>query len=317
MEKSELSARVMLSPEPFTMPKSGYPLLLQTGEEIDGQPLHDRQHPHDLFMEIAMTYRRALSDSSAAELYLAASGEPALGPTAFPHRASAESDPLAALGHHWEDSTHIAFGVATVGVVLFRDLKAEVSVFNGREPDETRTNFDFRKLDCLRARVVCVLGGVDGTSLVRLSREPRGARSGRGREAVHGLRISCVAFRDVGPFRFDLRGRPERSVPGRCDARAPRRNEPRSRWKKRRVRPSEFVQKSGQELSLDVSRADRTFDVGSFVVGYLREFQAGPLRLGAGMRFAVNSVSRDLSSFYGTSFPAGGMVYLRVRPPAL
>jgi hypothetical protein len=149
----------MLSVEPFTMDQAGYPLLLQTGEEFDGQPLHDRQHPHDLFMEIAATYRHALSANAAVELYVAAVGEPALGPTAFPHRASAESDPLAPLGHHWEDSTHISFGVATLGFVLARNLKLEASVFNGREPDEIRTNFDFRTLDSASGRVSFALSG--------------------------------------------------------------------------------------------------------------------------------------------------------------
>ena len=45
--------------------------------------------------------------------YGAIAGEPALGPVAFPHRNSAMADPLATLGHHWMDSTHITFGVLT------------------------------------------------------------------------------------------------------------------------------------------------------------------------------------------------------------
>jgi hypothetical protein len=146
-------ARVMLSPEPFTAQKGGgYPLLLQTGETYQGEPLRDRQHPHELFMELAATYTQALSKDWGLQLYVAPVGEPALGPVAFPHRLSAASDPLAALGHHWEDSTHIAFGVLTAGV-LTPAAKLEVSWFNGREPDENRKDFDFRKLDSYSLRL--------------------------------------------------------------------------------------------------------------------------------------------------------------------
>src|SRR4030095_8993504 len=107
----------MLSLDPLTMGDDGYPLLLQTGETLDGEPLHDRQHPHDLFMEVAARYRQALGGTVRGELYVAASGEPAIGPPAFPHRFAAMSNPLAPLGHHWEDATHISLGGVTGGLL--------------------------------------------------------------------------------------------------------------------------------------------------------------------------------------------------------
>src|SRR2546428_434644 len=137
-----LHLRLMLSAEPFTIGARGYPLLLQTGEEYGGAPLVDRQHPHDLFMELAALYERRIADNLAASIYLAPVGEPALGPPAFPHRPSASSDPLAPLSHHWQDATHITFGVITAGLFT-RSVKVEGSVFNGREPDENRTDFDY------------------------------------------------------------------------------------------------------------------------------------------------------------------------------
>src|SRR4030095_7886176 len=112
----EFGARSMLSLEPLTVAKEGYPLLLQTGESFEGVPLHDRQHPHDLFMELAGSYSRSMTNSVAFPLYAAAAGEPALGPVAFPHRFSASADPLAPLSHHWQDSSHITFGVPTAAV---------------------------------------------------------------------------------------------------------------------------------------------------------------------------------------------------------
>jgi hypothetical protein len=148
----DLTFRAMLSAEPATMPKNGYPLLLQTGESFEGEPLHDRQHPHDLFMELAARYRRPIGDTFGLELYAAPVGEPAIGPAAFPHRFTSMGDPLAPLGHHWFDSTHITFGVLTAGVFTNK-LKLEGSWFNGREPDEERWDFDFRQPDSVAARL--------------------------------------------------------------------------------------------------------------------------------------------------------------------
>jgi hypothetical protein len=147
-----LNLRLMLSPDPF-MGKSGYPLLLQTGETADGTtPLIDRQHPHDLFMEMAASYGHRLSSDDSVFLYAGYPGEPALGPPAFMHRVSGEDDPVAPISHHWLDSTHVTFGVLTAGFV-HDDWKLEVSRFTGREPDQHRFNFDPVRLDSTSARV--------------------------------------------------------------------------------------------------------------------------------------------------------------------
>jgi hypothetical protein len=133
--------RAMLSPDP-AIGKSGYPLLLQTGETANGQEhLIDRQHPHDLFMELATSYSHPLTEDSSVFAYFGYPGEPALGPTTFMHRFSGIDNPEAPIDHHWLDSTHITFGVATLGYV-WRNWKIEGSAFNGREPDQYRWNFD-------------------------------------------------------------------------------------------------------------------------------------------------------------------------------
>lgn len=148
----DLSIRTMVSLEPLTMRGSGYPLLLQTGEMWKGEPLHDRQHPHDMFMELAVKYAIPVHHSVGLEFYGGLAGEPALGPSAFPHRASARSNPLAPLGHHWYDATHITFGVLTLGI-YGPMWKAEGSWFNGREPDENRFNIELRPLDSFSGRL--------------------------------------------------------------------------------------------------------------------------------------------------------------------
>jgi hypothetical protein len=147
-----LQFRVMLSPDPF-MGKNGYPLLLASGETANGAtPLIDRQHPHDLFMELAGSYAHRLDRNNSIFLYAADPGEPALGPAAFMHRASGMDIPDAPITHHWLDSTHIVFGVLTAGFV-HDDWKLEVSQFTGREPDQNRYDFDPIRLDSTSARV--------------------------------------------------------------------------------------------------------------------------------------------------------------------
>jgi len=147
-----LNLRLMLSPDPL-MGKDGYPLLLASGETADGRRhLLDRQHPHELVMEMAGSYSHRLSDTDSAFLYLGYPGEPALGPPAFMHRASAAANPSAPITHHWLDSTHITFGVATAGFVHDK-WKLEVSQFTGREPDQFRFNFDKPKFDSTAARL--------------------------------------------------------------------------------------------------------------------------------------------------------------------
>jgi hypothetical protein len=147
-----LQLRGMFSFEPFTFPPGGSPLLFQTGETYHGQPLIDRQHPHDLFMELSAQYTLALGERGTWFTYFGYPGEPALGPVAFMHRASASENTSAPLAHHLQDSTHISFGVFTTGFT-YRWLKLEGSIFNGREPDENRYDFDAHKWNSRSARL--------------------------------------------------------------------------------------------------------------------------------------------------------------------
>jgi hypothetical protein len=147
-----IGLHVMLSPDPF-MGRRGYPLLLQTGETANGvTPLVDRQHPHNLFMELAASYTHMLSGGDSVFLYAGDPGEPALGPSTFMHRISSQDDPEAPISHHWLDSTHITYGVVTVGWV-HGDWKIETSEFTGREPDQYRFAFNPVRLDSSSVRV--------------------------------------------------------------------------------------------------------------------------------------------------------------------
>jgi hypothetical protein len=144
--------RGMLSLEPATVTKRRYPLLFQQGETAFGNPIADGQHPHDFFMELAALYDLKLGNNNLLSFYFAPVGDPALGPTAYPHRASAFENPVGTLGHHQEDSTHIADDVITVGLT-HGIVRIEVSGFHGREPDEFRWDIDQGKIDSWGTRL--------------------------------------------------------------------------------------------------------------------------------------------------------------------
>ncbi len=132
-----LTLRTMLSLEPATITGRFYPELFQQGETAYGRPIVNGQHPHDFVMELAGLYDVHLSENTLLSFYAAPVGDPAIGPTAYPHRLSASEDPIAALGHHQEDSTHIAFNVLTLGLT-YKMFRLEGSGFHGAEPTENR-----------------------------------------------------------------------------------------------------------------------------------------------------------------------------------
>ena len=129
-QSAQIGGRLMMSLDPLTEGGRGYPLLFQTGETWHDQPLHDRQHPHDLFDELSISFSQKFDHDLSAYFYFGYPGEPALGPPAFMHRLSAMDDPDAPISHHWQDSTHITFGVATLGA-QWRNVKVEGSIFTG------------------------------------------------------------------------------------------------------------------------------------------------------------------------------------------
>jgi len=150
--RSELTVRTMFSLEPATVTRRFYPLLFQQGETAFGKPINDGQHPHDFFMELAALYDVRLGKNALLSFYAAPVGDPAMGPSAYAHRASASENPVAALGHHLQDSTHIADDVVTGGLT-YKLARLEFSGFHGREPDEFRSNIDSGAIDSWSTRL--------------------------------------------------------------------------------------------------------------------------------------------------------------------
>jgi hypothetical protein len=149
-EGGRFQFKSMLSLEPL-MSNRGYPNLFATGETAGGEPLVDRQHPHDLFMELAARVDVNVAENASVFLYAGPVGEPALGPSAFMHRGSARLNPEAPITHHWFDSTHITYGVATTGIATSQ-FQLEGSIFTGREPDEDRWNIEKPRFDSWSVR---------------------------------------------------------------------------------------------------------------------------------------------------------------------
>ena len=150
--RGHLTLRTMLSLEPATVTERRYPELFQVGETAFGKGIVDGQHPHDLFMEIGALYDVKIAKDTLLSFYAAPVGDPAIGPTAYPHRTSASEDPLATLGHHMQDSTHVAADVVTAGIA-YKKARLEASGFHGREPDENRWNIDQGAIDSYSGRL--------------------------------------------------------------------------------------------------------------------------------------------------------------------
>ena len=301
-----LGLRAMLSLEPATIGKEGYPLLLQTGETADGvTPLIDRQHPHDLFMELSGSWSIAAGDKSLF-VYGELPGEPALGPPAFMHRFSGANIPAAPITHHWLDSSHITYGVLTAGVVVHA-AKLEVSSFRGREPDEERWDIEPPRFDSYSVRLslnpdphwaLQVSGG-------RLE-SPEQLEPGVDQERWTASAMTAGAWGADGHWQAMLAWGQDRNRPGHTlnaytiegalalDARHTV------------FARAEHVEKDELFVESD-PLAGRVFGVGAVTAGYRFDFVRG---VGAGAAATLDWVPSDLRPAYG-DHPAGFVVFLR------
>ena len=310
--------RTMLSLDPATVTEKGYPLLLQSGESFGGKPLVDRQHPHDFWMELGAMYERAITKSVGLMLYGAPSGEPALGPVAFMHRAAAMDNPFAPLSHHWQDATHVSFGVATAGLFTSK-WRLEGSVFNGREPDEHRWNFDPIKFDSYSGRLTfnpdsswSFTGGY-GWMKSPESLNPDESLHRVTASALHGVKRG-----DEGQIATAIiwganehHGEWSHSVLIESEAVLDRSNTLLMR--------AEYVQKDAADLVLDTAPynldPELRLNIGTVSAGYIRELgRVWGTTLGLGGMGTVNFVPSTLESIYGSRAPVGGVVFLRLRP---
>jgi hypothetical protein len=311
-KKGLLNATLMLSFDPLTEGGDGYPLLYQSGETYKGQPLVDRQHPHDLFSALSIGYTYMINKEMDVFGYIGYPGEPALGAPAFMHRISSVNNPDAPLGHHWQDATHITFGVATLGF-RYNIFKFEGSSFTGREPDENRYGFDDPKFDSYSYRISFnpaanwamqfSQGFIKSPEAlepdVDVIRTTASVLYARHLNSTNHLTVAAIwglndkenhsenSFLLEGNLQFN-------------------RNAVYSRY--------EFVQKSKHELNLDDNYPDKNFNVNAITFGYNRRLTRWkPVELLAGAQSTIYKSPMELQELYG-KWPVALEVYFQLRP---
>lgn len=318
--RGTFTVRTMLSFEPATISKRLYPELFQQGETAFGRPIVDGQHPHDFIMELAALYDLKLGKSGLLSFYAAPVGDPAIGPTAYPHRASASEDPIATLGHHLEDSTHIAADVITAGLA-YKVARFEASGFHGREPDEFRWDIDSGKIDSwsVRATANPAQNWSMQYSFAHLTSP----------EVLHPLEDLQRMTASVMYNRPFTRGNWASTL----------------LWGRNRSLESGLVWNGylaestvrfaqGNYVWARFENVDRTNElllrnlpeppsfqeniigrVQAYTTGYDRDFDLIPhLATALGAQFTIYSTAEKLRELYG-SHPVGAVVFLRVRPP--
>ena len=313
-EKSQIGLRAMLSLDPLIERGYGYPLLYQSGELYRGEPIHDRQHPHDFISELAATYSYKIDGKNSFFVYAGLPGEPALGPPMYLHRLSGMNNPDAPIGHHWQDATHITYGVITAGFT-HEKFKFEASAFNGTEPDENRWAFDSPKLNSFSGR---------------FSFNPTKEWSF---QISHGyLKTPERAEPDLKVIRrttasaiFNKVFSPDRNwsnafVWGRNSSDQGNSNsflfESNYEFDKNAVfGRMESVQKNAHELVLEAPHPEGNLWVGAYSLGYLREIVKDKgIDVGLGGMATFNTNPSSISSFYGGTTHGGWQIYLRLRP---
>jgi hypothetical protein len=309
-----LGLRAMLSLDPTQGP-SGYPLLGQTGETADGRTaLVDRQHPHDFFMELAGTYSLSMGADSSAFIYAGLPGEPALGPPAFMHRFSGMRNPEAPLSHHWFDSTHITFGVVTLGASQGA-WKVETSWFNGREPDQHRWNIETRQFDSWSGRV-----SFNPDSHWALQVSAGNLKSPEELEAeTRVVRTTASASFHASTGRTEWQTTLGYAV---NDKREPGQSRRLPAWLLestaviggRHTLFGRYERLRNDELfAAGSARAGSAFTIAKWTVGYIYDFaNLGPARIGIGALLGVYAMPAALDADYGSQ-PHSRLLFLQAR----
>jgi len=311
-----LTVRSMVSLDRIFDGGSGYPLLFQSGETWKGEPLIDRQHPHDLISELAVGYTHRVNKKIDISIYAGYPGEPALGPVAFMHRMSAFNNPDAVLGHHWQDATHITFGVVTAGV-RYGKFKVEASGFTGREPNENRFNFDKPRFDSYSYRLLFNPSAnwaiqasrgfiknpelnhpgenVNRTTASVQHSMPVGSKDRWiSSSIVYGLNDSGDHHKESSLLAESTIQLDKWSVYGRY----------------------EWVQKSQEELSIALSNTyqEHKFPISAFTLGLNRQlFSFSKTLVQAGVQASIFAIDNELTAVYGKN-PVSGQIYLRLTP---
>ena len=322
--KGSVMFQTMLSLEPATVTNRRYPLLFQTGETAYGTPLVDAQHPHDFVMSLGVHYARPVGENTIVSLYFAPVGDPALGPVAYPHRASAEELPQATISHHLQDSTHIANEVLTAGI-QYKKVRVEASGFYGTEPDESRWNIDYGPINSWSTRVSVFpsanwMGQFSIGRLARPERQEQGD-SVRTTASLHYTRpLAGGAWSSSfiwGRNHKLLDGTSVDSFLGETVAPIGKRNFVTGRVevvdKDELFKNIQVITGFVNPLPVPVFAISHAFRIGAYTAGYTRDFKVfDNVQTGIGANVTAYHVPDAIQRFYGRH-PYGVNVFLRVR----
>jgi hypothetical protein len=312
-EKGLFAATAMISLDPITEGGKGYPLLFQSGETWKGKKLVDRQHPHDLFSALSIGYSYAVSKKIDLIAYVGYPGEPALGPPAFMHRNSAMNDPDAPIGHHWQDATHITFGVGTFGI-RYKNFKVEGSVFNGQEPNEDRYNFDKLNFNSYSYRLS--LNPTENWAIQfsqGFLKSPEALEPNIDVTRTTASVMYSEHFPSLGHLDATLVwGMNSSHFVGSENSFLAEANL--DLTKGALYTRYEFVQKSSEEMDLDLLLGETKFNLSAFTLGYNRTlFRQKGFELATGVQGTLNFPDKILKTMYG-KIPLSGEIYLRLFP---
>jgi hypothetical protein len=287
--------------------------LFQTGETYKGKKLVDRQHPHDLISALSLGYTHAFNKNIDLTGYIGYPGEPALGPVAYMHRPSAMNNPNAPLGHHWQDATHITFGVATIGLRLYQ-VKLEGSIFTGREPDENRYNFDKPKFDSYSYRVSWNPGSTWAFQFSQgFIKEPELLDTGVDIIRTTASVTHSKSMRTLNWSQTLVWGMNHKSTNGHNEIALLYENNLQLRTQAIYSR-YEFVIKSAEELNLQDQFGQTDFNINAFTLGYNHRIApVAPVQILLGVQGTFNFPPKALQPLYG-KLPIGLEVYLLLRP---
>lgn len=331
---TRLTLRLMASLDDAVEGGRGYPLLFQTGETFEGERLVDRQHPHDLVSELSATFTRAVSEDVGVFLYAAYPGEPALGPTAFMHRPSARFSPDAPLSHHWQDATHIVWGVATGGLTV-GPAKLEGSVFTGREPDEDRVAPDPARFESFSGRLAirasrslslqvsmasldepeALEPGIDQTRMTASALYTAPLGHGNVSAAlIWGRNVPRGTRSDIDPGHGHDPVDGDEAVGGHGATNAFLAESALQLGQTFVFGRAEWVEKAGEELALDGALSEGVHRVGALSVGAGHELvQTSGLALSVGGQVGTYRVPDSLRPLYGDT-PVSLQAFVRLTP---
>lgn len=316
--RGAFQADLMLSLDPATITGERYPLLFQTGETAYGKAIVDGQHPHNFIMGLGFHYAYRLAEDTTVSVYFAPVGDPALGPAAYPHRASAMELPQAPISHHWQDSAHVSDEVLTAGIE-HKKLRLEASGFYGSEPGENRWIIQAGPMNSWAARLwffptknwaaQVSVGRIAHpealepgdqvratASLQYVQAMPGGSWSstfvwGRNHDTANLRNLNSYLAESVLPVSR------KNFITGRAEL----------------VDKDElFNGEADIEQRLDLLRGS-TFRVGAYTLGYTRDVAVSRfVEAGVGANFTAYSLPPAIKPYYG-NHPVGGNIFVRFR----